>query len=143
HKRILYGSGGSLESQGERNGKPLTLWRMGSEAISDGRILDFAPDYRLSPLASQLFGGERVWRYDMPFDEADWRLIALEHHEFASCIATRAAPEVTGEIGRRALAIVYALFESGKLGRPVGITEVEQGKVDAYQREIDAHLQLA
>jgi predicted dehydrogenase len=143
HKRILYGSGGSLESQGERNGKPLTLWRAGAEAISDTRILDCAPEYRLSPLASQLFGGERVWSYDMPFDEADWRLIALEHHEFATCIATGAAPEVTGEIGRRAVAMVYALFESGKLGRPVSIAEVEQVKVEAYQREIDEHLGLA
>jgi predicted dehydrogenase len=143
HKRILYGSGGSLESQGERNGRPLTLWRAGAEAISDERILDFAPHYRLSPLAAQFFGGERVWSYDLPFDEADWRLIALEHHEFASCIATRTAPEVTGELGRRALAIVYCLFESGMLGRPVSIAEVEQMKVDRYQQEIDAHLALA
>lgn len=142
HKRILYGSAGSLESQGERNGKPLTLWRAGGEAISDKRILDFALEYRLSPLASQLFGGERVWTYDLSFDEADWRLIALEHHEFATCIATGAMPEITGEIGRRALALVYALFESGKLGRPVTISEVEKGEVDVYQREIDEHLGL-
>jgi predicted dehydrogenase len=140
HRRILYGSGGSLESPGERNGKPLTLWRLGGEAISDQRILDFAPAYRLSPLAAQLFGGDRPWRYDLSFDEADWRLIALEHHEFASCIVTRVAPEVTGELGRRALALVYVLFESGKLGVPVTIVEVEQGKVDGYQQEINDHL---
>lgn len=140
HRRILYGSGGSVESQGERNGKPLTLWRAGGEAVSDDRILDFVPEYRLSPLAGQLFGGDRPWRYDLPFDEADWRLIALEHHELAACIATRSAPEVTGEVGRRALALVYALFESGKLGAPVTIAEVEQGKVRAYQQEIDDQL---
>lgn len=142
HKRILYGSRGSLESQGERNGKPLTLCRAGEEPISDKRILEFAPEYRLSPLASQLFGGEQVWSYTLSFDEADWCLIALEHHEFATCIATSAVPEVTGEIGRRAVAVVYALFESGKLGRPVTIAEVEQVRVDAYQREIDEHLGL-
>lgn len=142
HKRILYGSRGSLESQGERNGKPLTLWRAGGAAISGEPILDFAPEYRLSPVAALLFGGDRVWSYDLPFDEADWRLIALEHHEFAACIATGASPEVTGETGRQALALVYALFESGKLGRPVTIAEVEQEKVEAYQREIDEHLGL-
>ncbi len=142
HKRILYGSRGSLESQGERNGKPLTLCRAGEEPISDKRILDYAPAYRLSPLASQLFGGDQVWSYNLSFDEADWCLIALEHHEFAACIATGAPLEVTGEIGRRAVAVVYALFESGKLNRPVTIAEVEQLKVDAYQREIDEHLKL-
>jgi predicted dehydrogenase len=49
HQRIIYGSGGSLESQGERNGKPLTLWRAGGEAISDERILDRVPNFHLSP----------------------------------------------------------------------------------------------
>ena len=100
------------------------------------------PEHRLSPLTAQLFGGDRLWRYDLPFDEADWRLIALEHHEFATCIATGTAPEVSGEDGRRALAMVYALFESGLLGRTVTIEEVEQVKVDGYQREIDAHFGL-
>ncbi len=36
----------------------------------------------------------------------------------------------------------YALFESGKLGRPVSIVETEHVDVDAYQREIDEHLGL-
>ncbi len=142
HKRVLYGNRGSIESQGERNGLPLTLWRAGGEAISDERILEFAPDYPLSPLAAQLFGGDRVWQYQMSFDEADWRLIALEHHELADCIVTRAEPEVTGEDGRRALAMVYSLFESGRIGRQVSIDEVETVKVDLYQGDIDAHLRL-
>lgn len=143
HKRIMYGSRGSLESQGERNGKPLTLWQEGGEAITDERILEYAPDYRLSPLAAQLFGGERLWKYDIPFDEADWRLIALEHHELAECIRTRAVPEVTGEDGQKALAMVYVLFESGIAGRPLGIAEIEDAGIDAYQQEIDVHLRLA
>lgn len=143
HKRILYGSEGSIESQGERNGKPLALWRAHGEPITGERILEHAPDFRLEPLPAQLFGGERIWSYDMPFDEADWRLIALEHHEFAECIRHRRTPEVTGEVGRQALALVYALFESGIAGRPVTIEEVESGRIDAYQREIDAHLKLA
>jgi predicted dehydrogenase len=142
HKRILYGSGGSLESQGERNGKPLTLWRAGSEAMTDERILEFAPEYRLEPLTAQLFGGERVWKYEMSFDEADWRLIALEHYEFANCIRDGVRPEVTGEDGRHALAMVYALFESGLLGRKVAVDEVGKPGADVYQKEIDKHLGL-
>ena len=45
-------------------------------------------------------------------------------------------------MGRRAVALVYALFESQAVGRPVTIAEVEAGEVDAYQREIDEHLGL-
>lgn len=142
HRRIIYGSRGSLESQGERNGKPLTLWRAEEDPISNEAILEHVPDFKLEPLAAQLFGGERLWNYDMSFDEADWRLISLEHHEFAECIATRKTPEVTGVDGRLALAMVYAIFESGPLDRPVMIAELEQLKVTGYQQEIDEHLNL-
>jgi len=51
-------------------------------------------------------------------------------------------PEVSGAVARRDVALVYALFESDRAGRPVTIEEVESGAVDAYQREIDAHLGL-
>ena len=51
-------------------------------------------------------------------------------------------PEVTGEVGRRATALVYAIVESGRLGRPVTLDEVERVEVDGYQREIDQHLGL-
>jgi predicted dehydrogenase len=140
--RILYGSRGSLESQGDRNGRPLTLWPAGGQPIADERILEYAPNFRLSPLAAQLFGGERIWSYSFSFPETDAKILALEYHEFAECIATGTPPEVTGEVGRRAVAIVYSLFESGKLGRPVTIEEVEAVEVDAYQREIDQALGL-
>ena len=45
-------------------------------------------------------------------------------------------------MARRAVALVYALFESQAAGRPVTIAEVEASAVDAYQREIDEHLGL-
>ena len=54
----------------------------------------------------------------------------------------RHTPEVTGEVGRRTVALVNALFESGLAGRAVTLDEVEAGAVDAYQREIDEHLGL-
>jgi hypothetical protein len=37
---------------------------------------------------------------------------------------------------------VYSLFESGRLGVPVTIAELEALKADAYQREIDEHFGL-
>ncbi len=42
----------------------------------------------------------------------------------------------------RAVALVYALFESQIAERPVSIAEVESSAIDAYQREIDDHLGL-
>jgi hypothetical protein len=51
-------------------------------------------------------------------------------------------PEVGGAEAKRAVALVYALFESQVVNRPVAIAEIESGSVDAYQREIDEHLGL-
>ena len=51
-------------------------------------------------------------------------------------------PEVSAEEGRRDLALTYAPFESGVLGRAVTLEEVLSGSASVYQREIDAALRL-
>ena len=140
--RQVYGSKGSLTCPGDRNGRPVILHFDDGKDINGEAILDYAPSYRLSPLAAQLFGGERVWSYEFPFADTDAKLLALEYHEFGECIRTGSQPEVTGEVGRQAVALVNAAFESGCLGRAVSIEEVIRVDVDAYQREIDAHYQL-
>jgi predicted dehydrogenase len=143
HQRLVFGTRGSITSPGDRNGQPVKLHLDDGDAeIGDQRILDYAPSYRLGPTAATLFGGERIWRYDFDFPTTDRKLLALEYHELAECVRTGQSPEVTGEIARRDVALVYALFESDRAGRPVTIQEVETSAVDAYQREIDAHLGL-
>ena len=79
---------------------------------------------------------------DFDFPTTDRKIIALEYHELATCIRTGQKPEVAGEVARRDVALVYALFESDRAHRPVTIAEVEAGDVDTYQREIDEHLKL-
>lgn len=140
--RHVYGSTGSLESPGDRNGRPVRLHRDDGSIIDDGRILDLAPSYRLSPLAAELFGGERVWTYSFEFNDTDSRILALEYYELGEAIRTGTPPEVTGEEGRAAVAMVYAAFESGELGRPVTLAELIDGTTDGYQRAIDHHLGL-
>ena len=78
----------------------------------------------------------------MQLDAFDRKILALEYHELARCVRGGTRPEVNGETGRRDVALVYALFESQLVARPVTIAEVESGAVDAYQREIDEHLGL-
>ncbi len=142
HHRMVFGDRGSISAPGDRNGRPVRLTLDSGVDIDDERILDYAPSYKLSPVAAELFGGERVWKYDFDFVTTDRKIIALEHHEFAECIRTGAAPEVHGAVARRAIAMVYSMFESEIAGRPVTIEEVESGAVDAYQREIDEHIGL-
>ena len=140
--RMVFGTRGSIAAPGDRNGRPVRLVRDDGVDVSDERILDYAPSYRLDEVAATLFGGERPWTYDFDFPTTDRKIIGLEYAEFATCVREQRQPEVDGAMGMRDVALVYALFESQLAGRPVTMAEVESGAVDAYQREIDEHLGL-
>jgi predicted dehydrogenase len=141
-QRKVFGTRGSITAPGDRNGRPVQLFVDDIGAITDEKVLEYAPSYRLDPVAASLFGGERIWRYGFDFPTTDRKLLALEYYELARCVRTGSTPEVTGEVGMRDVALVYALFESDRLGRPVTIAEVESGAADAYQREIDEEIGL-
>jgi predicted dehydrogenase len=140
--RQLWGSKGSIESPGDRNGRPIKLHLDGGVTVDDEKILDYAPSYKLSPLAAELFGGERVWTYKFEFNDIDAKIVALEYHELAECARTGATPEVSGEEGRLDLALTYGAFESGRLGRPVTLEEIVAEEAYVYQGEIDEILGL-
>jgi predicted dehydrogenase len=137
--RMVFGTRGSIAAPGDRNGKPIRLVLDDGTDVSDERVLEYAPSYRLDPVAAALFEAERPWTYSFDFATTDRKLIALEYAEFAHCIRTGTKPEVDGVVGMRAVSLVYALFESQAAGRPVTIAEVESLAVDEYQREIDLH----
>lgn len=141
--RRVFGSRGSLDCPGDRNGRPIALHLDDGIVISDQGILDHAPHYQLDSLATELFGDERAWSYQLEFNDTDARLLALEYYELGACVAAGAQPEVTAEEGLADLALTYAPFESHRLGRAVTLAEVANGDVDAYQREIDVQLGLA
>src|SRR5919112_253386 len=140
--RMVFGARGSIAAPGDRCGRPVRLVLDDGTHIADERVLDYAPSYLLEPVAATLFGAERPWTYDFDFAATDRKLIALEYAELARCVRNGTPPEVDDEVGRRDVALVYALFESNLTGRPVTIAEVETGAIDAYQREIDEHLGL-
>ncbi len=142
HQRMVFGTHGSIAAPGDRNGSPVRLVLDEGTDVSDERVLEYAPNYRLSPVAAELFGGDRVWSYDFDFVTTDRKIVALEYHEFAECIRNGTQPEVDGAVAKRAIALVYALFESHVAGRPVTIEEVESGAVGEYQRDIDEHIGL-
>lgn len=140
--RMVFGTKGSIAAPGDRNGRPIRLVLDDGTDVKDERILDYAPSYKLSPVAAALFENERPWTYSFDFPTTDRKLLALEAHELADCVRSGARPEVDGTAARRAVALVYALFESQAVNRPVTIAEVESSAVDAYQRDIDTHLGL-
>jgi predicted dehydrogenase len=140
--RHVYGSKGSLECPGDRNGRPIKLHLDDGTVIDDERILEYAPSYRLEPLAAELFGGERVWTYSLDFNDTDSRILALEYYELGKCSLTGAQPEVTGEEARADVALAYAPIESGRSGGPVSLDDLISGRTSSYLSEVDEMLGL-
>jgi predicted dehydrogenase len=140
--RQIHGSQGSMDMPNDRTGRTLTLYLGRDQVIDDQRVLDLAPDFRLDKATATLFGGERLWRYDFPFEQTDRKLIAVEYDDFAGAILGEHPVEVDANQGTRAVALSYAMLESGVLGRAVTVDEVLDEQVDAYQREIDEGLGL-
>ena len=141
-QRIIFGSKGSLALPGDRNGNPITLYLDEGEPINDERILDTVPDYHLDEVTATLFGGDRVWSYDLPFIEIDRKIIAIEYYDLFKSIEKGETPEVNASTGARSVAVSYALLESGESGKPVTIDEVMEDETNDYQKEINESLGL-
>ncbi|MCB0117287.1 MAG: hypothetical protein KDD84_24475, partial [Caldilineaceae bacterium] len=87
-----------------------------------------------------LFGGDRLWRYDFPFNETDRKLIAVEYADFGDAIAGKHPAEVDIEQGSRSVAVSYALMESGQSGQIVNVADVLAEKIGDYQASINTSL---
>jgi len=141
---IIFGSEGSLKLPGSRTGHTVQLIRSGGTGpLGEKEVLGLVPDFSLDDLTAAFFNGERrLSSYNLPFDEIDRTLIAIELQDFADAIISHKQPEVTGEVGLKDVALCYAILESGYLGEPVSFSDVLSDKVNAYQREINASIRL-
>jgi len=139
---VVYGSEGSIRVGGIRNGVPPTLQLDGEGEVKGEALLELVPDFFLDAATTRLFGGDRLCSYSMTFPEADRKLLAIEYHEFGQCILTGRTPEVDGIVGRKAVALCYAAFESSVIDRPVTLDEIESERVGIYEAEINAHCRI-
>ncbi len=136
---IVYCAEGSLRLSGSRSGRPVRVTMLDAdEPLSEKDVLALVPDFELDDLTARIFdGSRRIWSYDMAFEQIDAKLIALELQDFAEAILNDRKPDVTGEVGLKAVALVYAILESGHLHQPVYFTDVVADRVNAYQQEIN------
>jgi predicted dehydrogenase len=114
---------------------------MGSKGAVRGGEIQFEDGRRL-PLQAE---------FERALSDADRRQFfplglrdpyAIQQLDWLRAIERRADPETSGEEGLRDLACAFAMLESSALGRQVALEEVLDGRVDAYQREIDQHYGL-
>lgn len=140
--REIHGSKGSMDLPNDRSGRNIVLHRRSQETISDERILDLVPDFRLDTATAALFGGDRLWKYEFPFEYTDRKLIAVEYDDFARGILGERPVEVDLYQGTRSVAVSYSILESGVAGRLVTLEEVLNEELDEYQRDINDSMDI-
>jgi len=140
--RQIHGSKGSLDLPNDRSGHVITLHRVGEESISDGRLLDLVPDFHLDKATATLFGGDRLWKYEFPFEQTDRKLLAVEYDDFAGAILGEHPAEVDITQGTRSVGVSYAILESGVVQRVVTMDEVLNEELDEYQKDINDSLDI-
>jgi predicted dehydrogenase len=68
---------------------------------------------------------------------------ALAQLDWLQTIAAGRQPETSGREGLRDLATAFALLESDCAGRPVRVADVLEGRIDEFQRPLNAHFGLS
>lgn len=138
----IHGSKGTMTMPGPRSGtRGAEITLNGQDGVLSGDdLLALAPsDFRLDDITAEFFGGPGpIASYKMTFEQADRTLLAIEYEEFARAVESGEPPEVDATVGMKALALSYALLESGEVGAPVSLDDVMEGRVAEYQRSIDA-----
>jgi hypothetical protein len=131
-----------MDMPNDRSGHHLVLHRLGHEKIDDGRILDLVPDFHLDIATATLFGGDRLWKYEFPFEQIDRKLLAVEYDDFARGILGERPVEVDLYQGTRSVAVSYSILESGVAGRLVTLDEVLNEELDEYQRDMNDSMDI-
>lgn len=123
--RIVYGSKGSLDGEGLNVQK--------EESIES---------YRMNTLVAKMMedlSTEEKGRW-FPGDVKD--SVATELYDFYDSVVNRRKPEVDGWEGYKDMAIPLGFYESKVLGRNVNVRDVEELRVEEYQKEINEKLNV-
>ena len=127
--RMMYGTGGSLSIPPDRTGRPLKLMqrRNGEDiTVAEEEHLALVPDFTLDETTAELFGGDRLTSYTLPWSDIDANLLAVEYDDFAQAILTGRDPEVSGQ---RRLALA---------GTDVRLSRVRTGRaLYAHRRTVE------
>ena len=137
----ISGSTGTMYRPRSRSGESPRIVRNDGTEITGDALLELIPDFELDDTISILWNGaRRISSYDMDFREIDSKILAYEYLDMVHAAESGMQPEVGSREGMYALALAYALLESGMSGLPVTVDDVVEGRSSAFQDEIDTEM---
>jgi predicted dehydrogenase len=137
----ISGSAGTMYRPRSRSGESPRIVRADSTEITGDALLDLVPDFQLDDITSTLWNGaKRISLYEMDFRDIDSKILAYEYLDMVQAAESGGQPEVGPQEGMDALALAYAMMESGVSGVPVTVEDVAEGRVSDFQDDIDADM---
>ena len=137
----ISGSTGTMYRPRSRSGESPRIVRNDGTEITGDALLELIPDFELDDTISILWNGaRRISSYDMDFREIDSKILAYEYLDMVHAAESGMQPEVGSREGMYALALAYALLESGMSGLPVTVDDVVEGRSSVFQNEIDTEM---
>lgn len=136
----IHGSTGTMIPPRSRTGQsPVVKLEGAAQPLTGEAMLSLVPDWELDEITAPFWGGlRRMASYNMPFDEIDRKLIAIEYAELARAITDGVGVEVGPETGMKALGLAYATLESGISRQTIRMADILEGSVEGYQAEVNA-----
>jgi predicted dehydrogenase len=140
-QRTLHGRNGSMVVPRDRTGEPVVV-QLGERVLSGAALRAELGGFTLEGVTAELFGADGT-EYSRPFEYVDAAIIGIELDDFAQAVRSGGQPEISGQGGLVAVAGVWAVAESRRLGQAVAIDDVISGAIDAAQAPVNAHLGLS
>lgn len=140
---VIFGDAGSLALPGNRTGRAPVLTPLGGRPMAADDLLAELKSFELDDTTAGMFDGvRRPTSYTLPFAEIDRKLIAIELIDFADAIVQGREPEIGGVDGVNAVALVYAILESGHAGGELCFAAVVDDRINDYQKDVNGSIGL-
>jgi len=121
--RVIYGSKGAVSNEGLHIQKE-----------------DSVESYRITSLNRKMMKSLSPEELERWFPKGSTDTFATELYDFYDSVVNKRKPEVDGWEAYKDMAIPLGFYESATLGKPVKIKDVEELKVEEYQKEINEKL---
>jgi predicted dehydrogenase len=138
--RTVHGRRGSMSVAPDRSGGGVAV-QLGDRMLGGAELRRTLGGFALTGVTAALFGADGT-EYDLPFQEADAALIAIELDDFVRALDSGRAPEVDGRDGLLAVAAVWAVSEAHASGVAMSVADVADGTVSVAQAPVDAAIGL-
>jgi predicted dehydrogenase len=143
-QRSVHGRNGSMTVPPDRSDGDVVVYLdnrelKGAELLAE--LQTRGVQININDVTAAVLGPDGTGGKGAAWADVDAGYLAVEIADFIEAVQRKRPPEVDGMGGLRALAVVYAILESGVAGREVSVAEILDGRLHTYQDEIDAAIE--